>query len=165
MSVLKEAQINTLIKEFGLEPLDERCIIVKFSPLNLSAQLVDFFAGDFYVLQICKDKIVLIPINKLDMTMNVTLKKEVALNLPKSSIRSVEIQEKGFNYLLLIKTHTDQIALLIQQKEANSLRSSGGLTAESMQMGILTDRNWHADNLDNVLNDLKQLSSGLTKEN
>lgn len=158
MATVKETKVNEIINELGFEPLEGKCIVVKFAPPNLSAKLIDFFIGDFFVLQLCKNEVVLVPFSKMTIKMEAKLEKEPALVISKTSIKSVEIQEDGLNYSITITTDTDQITLTAQQKEVNFLRSSGGLTAESMQMGILPDKNWHADNLDGVLIDLKNIS-------
>lgn len=153
-----EININEIISELGFEPLEGKCIVVKFEPANLSAKLIDFFVGDFYVLQICKDDIILVPFSKLTMEMKIKLEKEAALVTPKASIKSVEVEESGFNYRIVITTDTDKITLTVQQKEISSIRSSGGLASEFTKLGLLK-KNWHSENLDGVLSDLKLIQN------
>lgn len=151
-----EININEISRELGFEPQEGKCIIVKFLPPNLSARLVDFFVGDFYVLQICKDEIILLPFSKITMTMVIKLKKEAAFVIPKKEIEKVEIDKDGFNYSITITTNSDTLTLTAQQKEMSDFRSSGGLASEFSWTGQ-GKKNWHVDNLDAVLNELKEL--------
>ena len=47
-----EKTLLTVLAELGLEPLDDRAIIVKFAPENLSAKIARFFSMEFYVLHL-----------------------------------------------------------------------------------------------------------------
>lgn len=152
----KEININEISRELGFEPQEGKCIIVKFLPPNLSARLVDFFVGDFYVLQICQDEIILLPFSKITMTMVIELKKEAAFIIDKKEIEAVKIEKDGFNYSIAITTISDTIILTAQQKEMSSFRSSGGLASEFSWTGQ-PKKNWHVDNLEIVLNDLSKL--------
>ena len=58
-------------------------------------------------MQLCKDEIVLVPFS----TMTATLKKEVTLQIPYASIKSVEVTEDLLNYQIAITTDTDTIRL------------------------------------------------------
>lgn len=115
-----------------------------------------FFVGDFYVLLICKNEVILLPFTKLTLTMVVKLKKEAAFVIPKNEIKSVAIEKDGFNYNIAIDTTTDVIILTAQQAEMSSFRSSGGLASEFSWTGQ-SKKNWHMENLDAVLNDLREL--------
>ncbi len=59
-----EKTLLTVLAELGLEPLDDRAIVVKFAPENLSAKIARFFSMEFYVLQLCTDKLVLLPFSQ-----------------------------------------------------------------------------------------------------
>ena len=56
-----EATVKQFIQEAGYEPLEDRCIIVKYAPTNLSEQFAAFFNSEFYVLQMCKHEVILLP--------------------------------------------------------------------------------------------------------
>ena len=144
-----EKKVYKVINEAGLKALENKCIIVKYAPHNLSAKILEFFNSEFYVLQLCEHEIVLIP-------LNMTLKKEELLVIPYSRIKSIEISEDLLNYIISITTDTDIIRLSTQQKELSNLRTSGSLT--SKKAGI-TLENWHKDNLDITLEALKKIDT------
>lgn len=145
----KETEVWEVIKNAGYDPVLNRSIIVSYAPANLSATIANFFSNEFYVLQICKNELVLVPFGKISMN----LKKEVALEIPLESIRSIEIAESGLNYNIAIEMGDDKITLTTQQKELSDLRSAG------MLAGLITlNKNWHKDNLDDTLEELKKLA-------
>lgn len=138
-----------IIENAGFQPLKNKGIIVKYAPQNLSEKITKFFNMDFYVLQLCKNEVILIPFNQM-----ATLKKEVVLQIPYSSIKSVNISEDILNYVITIETNTDVIRLTTQQKELSDLRSSGSLSVESIG---LSTKNWHKKNLSTTLEALRNL--------
>ena len=144
-----EKKVGEIIENAGFEPLKNKGIIVKYAPQNLSEKIAKFFNMDFYVLQLCKNEVILIPFNQV-----ATLKKEVALQIPYSSIKSVNISEDSLNYVISIETDTDVIRLTTQQKELSNLRSSGILSVESKGLSI---KNWHKENLITTLEALRNL--------
>lgn len=144
--------ITTLVN-LGLDPLDDRAIIVKFAPKNLSARIAEFFNAEFYVLQLCKEKIVLIPFSKLTLA----LKKEVTLEISYDDIQSVSINEDGFNDVITINTKTDTLRLTAQQKELMGFRSSAYLSCDGLKLFYGTDDYWHGRNLEATLKDLEAL--------
>lgn len=144
-----EKKVWSIIEQAGFEPLKNKGIIVKYAPQNLSEKIAKFFNMDFYVLQLCKDEILLIPFNQM-----ASLKKEIVLQIPYSTISAVEISDDILNYVITIKTDTDTIRLTAQQKELSDFRSSGTLSIENMGLNM---KNWHKDNLDSTLDTLKGL--------
>ena len=153
-----ERKINDFLKDAGYEPREGKTIIVKYAPENLSDQIAKFFSMEFYVLQICKKSIVLVPFNKV----TVALKKEVALEIPFSRIRSVSIIEKFLNYLITLETEDGTINLSTQQAELSEWRTSGSLTfgGSILDSGIsaaevFKGQNWHRKNLEETLEALK----------
>lgn len=68
-----EKKVFEIIKEAGFEPIEDKGIVVKYAPENLSAKIANFFSMEFYVLQLCKDELVLVPFS----TITAGLKKEV----------------------------------------------------------------------------------------
>lgn len=100
---------------------------------------------EFFVLQICRGELVLVPFGKLDWG----LKKEVTLAIPFSKIRDVEMKKAGLNDYLTIRTEEDVITLSIQQKELSFLRSSGILGGS-----------WHGENMDETIKMLQELPKG-----
>ena len=77
-----EKKVFEIIKEAGFEPIEDKGIVVKYAPENLSAKIANFFSMEFYVLQLCRDELVLIPFS----TFTLGLKKEVTLQIPYSTI-------------------------------------------------------------------------------
>lgn len=73
-----EKKVFEIIKEAGFEPIEDKGIVVKYAPENLSAKIANFFSMEFYVLQLCKDELVLVPFS----TITAGLKKEVTLQIP-----------------------------------------------------------------------------------
>lgn len=142
-----EKKVFEVIKEAGFEPIKDKGIIVKYAPENLSAKIANFFSMEFYVLQLCTDELVLVPFS----TITAGLKKEVTLQIPYSTIESVEITEDMLNYQIAITTDTDTIRLTAQQKELSDFRSAGVLAFynEGLKMS-----NWHKENLDGTLKTL-----------
>lgn len=148
-----EKTLLTVLAELGLEPLDDRAIIVKFAPENLSAKIARFFSMEFYVLQLCTDKLVLLPFSQLTLA----LKREVALEIPYSEIQSVSINEDGLNYRVTITTLGDTIRLTTQQKELMGFRTSAMLSWDGIKFIYGSDDTWHGRNLDATLADLAKL--------
>lgn len=149
-----EKTLLTVLAELGLEPLDDRAIVVKFAPENLSAKIARFFSMEFYVLQLCKDKLVLLPFSQLTLA----LKREVALEIPYSEIQSVSVNEDGLNYLVTITTLDDTIRLTAQQKELMVFRTSAMLSWDGIKFIYGSDDTWHGRNLDATLADLAKLA-------
>ena len=67
----------------------------------------------------------LVPFSKITLS----LKKEVALEIPYESIHKVEVREDMLNYRIELDTDDGLIALSAQQKELSEFRSSGTLAA------------------------------------
>ncbi len=149
-----EKTLLTVLAELGLEPLDDRAIVVKFAPENLSAKIARFFSMEFYVLQLCTDKLVLLPFSQLTLA----LKREVALEIPYSEIQSVSINEDGLNYRVTITTLGDTIRLTTQQKELMGFRTSAMLSWDGIKFIYGSDDTWHGRNLDATLADLAKLA-------
>lgn len=145
-----EKKVWEIIKEAGLAPVKNKGIIVKYAPENLSQKLKDFFSMEFYVLQLCKDEIVLVPFSAFTLV----LKKEVALRIPYSAIRDIKIEEDLLNYTILVETASDRIILSTQQKELSDFRSSGVLSYDGKGLKIW---NWHKENFDATMKDLKNI--------
>ena len=105
---------------------------------------------EFYVLQMCRDELVLVPFSKLSGT----LEKSVTLEIPYAAIRSVEVSEEMLNDRITITTGTDVIAFTAQQKELSGWRTSSVL---SWYMDGLKISSWHAENMDGTLKALRAL--------
>lgn len=146
----KEAKVWEIIREAGFEPIENKSIIVSYAPANLSDAIVRFLgvSTEFFVLQICRDELVLVSFGRLDWG----LKKDAALVIPFSEIMDVEIKDAALNYHITIRTEKDVITLSAQQKELSALRSSG------MLGGSLTEGNWHSENLDSTLQMLQEIA-------
>lgn len=144
-------EVKKFIQGAGYEPLEDRCIIVKYAPENLSEQFAAFFNSEFYVLQMCEHEIVLLPFN----TTWGNLRKDVSLVLPYGDIQSVELEDTMLNTVITIRTGSDTIRLTTQQAELSGLRSSG--VYATMYAGSF--KNWHKENLDGTLEALKDLGT------
>ena len=146
-----EKKVFEIIKEAGFNPIDNKGIVVKFAPDNLSAKIAKFFSMEFYVSQLCNDELVLVPFS----TITAGLKKEVTLQIPYSEIKSVEITEDMLNYQIAIITDTDTIRLTAQQKELSGFRSTGMLAFYNDGLKV---SNWHKENLDGTLKMLSDIA-------
>lgn len=144
-----ERTVSQFIQEAGYQPLEDRCIIVKYAPENLSEQVTAFFNSEFYVLQMCEHEIILLPFN----TTWGNLRKDVSLVLPYEDIQSAELEDAMLNTVITIRTGADTIRLTTQQAELSDLRSSG--VYATMYAGSF--KNWHKENLDGTLKALTEL--------
>ena len=144
-------EVQKFTQEAGYKPLEDRCIIVKYAPENLSEQITAFFNSEFYVLQMCEHEIVLLPFN----TTWGNLRKDISLVLPYEDIQSVALEDDLLNTIITIRTDDDEIRLTTQQAELSDLRSSG--IYASIYSGFF--KNWHKENLDGTLAELKGLGS------
>lgn len=145
----KELKIQEIIKQTGCEPIEHLTIIVRYTPANLSDRIAHFFGSQYYVLQVCRTALVLLPLH----TVTAAPQKEPALTLPLANIQSVSITEDFLDYRIELQTKEGAIALSAQQKELSMLRSSGFFAAEDVA-GI---KNWHCRNLECTLTYLKEL--------
>ena len=144
-------EVQKFTQAAGYKPLEDRCIIVKYAPENLSEQITAFFNSEFYVLQMCEHEIILLPFN----TTWGNLRKDVSLVLPYGDIQWVELKDDMLNTVITIRTESDTIRLTTQQAELSDLRSSG--IYASIYSGFF--KNWHKENLDGTLAELKGLGS------
>jgi len=142
-------EVQKFTQEAGYKPLENRCIIVKYAPENLSEQITAFFNSEFYVLQMCEHEIILLPFN----TTWGNLRKDISLVLPYEDIRSVELEDVKLNTVITIRTMSDTSRLTTQQAELSDLRSSG--IYASIYSGFF--KNWHKENLDGTLKALTEL--------
>ncbi len=151
---LDESGRKYLVK-IGLEPVGNRAILVEYAPNdNLGDKLAHFFSSEPYILQMCKNELVLIPMHMHVVAGTVayySLENKVALQLSYSSIRSVEITEKGLNHMVSITTDTDTIRLQSPKKGVSSFMGSTGA--------------WHINNIDDTLQMLKGLQVNKAIEN
>ena len=142
-------EVKKFVQELGYQPLEDRCIIIKYAPENLSEQIMAFFNSEFYVLQMCEHEIVLLPFN----TTWGNLRKDISLVLPYEDIQSVELEDVKLNTVITIRTGSDTIRLTAQQAELSDLRSSG--IYATIYAGFF--KNWHKENLDGTLKALTEL--------
>lgn len=148
-----EKTLLNILAELGLEPLEERAIVVKYAPENLSARIANFFNIEFYVLQLCRDKLVLLPFSQLSLA----LKREVTLEIPYKDIQHTSIDEDGFNNVISITTTDGTVRLTTQQKELMGFRTSAMLSWEGIKFIYGADDTWHGRNLDATLEALRSL--------
>ena len=144
-------EVKKFAQELGYQPLEDRCIIIKYAPENLSEQIMAFFDSEFYVLQMCEHEVVLLPFN----TTWGNLRKDISLVLPYEDIQSVALEDDLLNTIITIRTDDDEIRLTTQQAELSDLRSSG--IYASIYAGFF--KNWHKENLEGTLKALKKLGT------
>ncbi len=163
-----EKDVSKIIKELGYEPKEHACIVVKYAPDDtLGSKLTNFFTLEYYIMQLCEEEIVFIPLQAIFFA-GMFPKKEIALRIPYDTIRSVNITEvqNTLNYEVTFTTDTDTIRLSVQKKEwsefrsagtvatGNSFLSVGGLAVASKDWQSI---NWHRQNLDNTFSLLRNI--------
>ena len=139
----RDDKIWEYTRQAGFQPLEDRCIIVKYAPENSSEKITAFFNSEFYALQMCEHEMILLP---FDPTWT-SLRKDVSLVLPYGDIQSVELKDDMLNTVITIRTGDDEIRLTTQQRALSDLRISG-LYATQYAGGF---KNWHKKNLEGTL--------------
>ena len=94
-------------------------------------------------------------------------KKEIALQIPYDTLRSVKITEveKTLNYEVSFTTDTDTIRLSVHKKEWSEFRTSGTVATGNTFLNVggfaatksWKSINWHRQNLDNTFSYLQNL--------
>ena len=162
-----EKNVSKIIKELGYEPKEHACIVVNYAPDDsLGSKLSHFFTLEYYIMQLCEEKIVFVPLRVIFFA-GMFPKKEIALRIPYDTLRSVKITEVNkFNYEVTFTTDTDTIRLSVQKKEWSEFRSSGTVATGNsfLNVGALAAAskdwksiNWHRQNLDNTFSLLQNL--------
>ncbi|MBP1042236.1 hypothetical protein I6N95_14550 [Vagococcus sp. BWB3-3] len=154
----KEHTFLTDLVDMGYEPIENRAIVVRFQPKNLSGEIADFFSVDnYYVLQICKEELVLLPVYLHKWKGTFQTNRDDLLAIPFTTIKEITSEENGVNYLLTIRLDEQTMAFKVQQKELSGFRTSGAIGAEANFWGTRV-KNWHKDNFDHTLADLLALT-------
>lgn len=156
-----EKNVNKIIKELGYEPKEHACIVVKYAPDDsLSSKLAQFFTLEYYIMQLCENEIVFLPLKTIFFA-GMFPKKEIALRIPYDTLRSAEIAEVSntLNYEVTFTTDTDTIRLSVMKKEWSEFRAAGTVATGNsfLNVGVLgaateswKSINWHRQNLDNT---------------
>lgn len=145
-------RITQVLQRIGYDPEEGKSIVVSYAPVNLSDRIrKTLFWNNYYALSLCKESIVLLPFSNVWADV----KKEVALELPYSSICGVEVSEEGLSYRIDIRLADEEepISLMAQQGELSAFRSSGIFSLEDWTFC----NNWHQKNLMNTLKVLQKL--------
>ena len=151
-------RMTQILEKMGFEPEEGKAIVVSYAPENLSDRIKRLLSfTNFYALSFCKESIVLIPFSTYwaDVKKEAVLKREGILELPYSSIRSVEVTETGLNYRIDIRLEDEVISLSAQQAELSLLRMSGMYSMEDWTCV----NSWHKNNLNVTLKALKEISA------
>lgn len=163
-----EKNVSKIIKELGYEPKEHACIVVNYAPDDsLGSKLSHFFTLEYYIMQLCEEEIVFIPLQAIFFA-GMFPKKEIALRIPYDTLQSVKITEveKTLNYEVTLTTDTDTIRLSVQKKEWSEFRSAGTIATGNsfLSVGGLAVNskdgksiNWHRQNLDNTFSLLQKL--------
>ncbi len=155
-------RMNQTLEKMGFEPEEGKMIVVSYAPENLSDRIAKllgsiFQSYNFYALSFCKEYIVLLPFSTYwaDVKKEAVLNKEGILELPYSSIRSVEVSEMGLNYRIDIRLEDEVISLSAQQAELSLLRMSGMYSMEDWTCV----NSWHKNNLKETLKALQEIGA------
>ena len=162
-----EKNVSKIIKELGYKPKEHACIVVNYAPDDsLGSKLSHFFTLEYYIMQLCEEEIVFLPIQVIFFA-GMYPKKEIALRIPYDTLRSVKITEVSkLNYEVTFTTDTDTIRLSVQKKEWSEFRSAGTIATGNsfLNVGVLAAAteswksiNWHRQNLDNTFSLLQNL--------
>lgn len=163
-----QKNVSKIIKELGYEPKENACIVVNYAPDDsLGSKLSHFFTLEYYIMQLCEEEIVFIPLQAIFFA-GMFPKKEIALRIPYDTLQSVKITEveKTLNYEVTLTTDTDTIRLSVQKKEWSEFRSAGTIATGNsfLSVGALAVNskdgksiNWHRQNLDNTFSLLQKL--------
>lgn len=161
-----EKNVSKIIKELGYEPKEQACIVVKYAPDDsLGSKLSNFFTLEYYIMQLCEEEIVFLPLQTIFFA-GMFPKKEIALRIPYDTLRSVNITEVNkLNYEVTFTTDTDTIRLLVQKKEWSEFRAAGTVATGNsfLNVGVFANSkswksiNWHRQNLDNTFSLLQNL--------
>lgn len=162
-----QKNVSKIIKELGYKPKEHACIVVNYAPDDsLGSKLSHFFTLEYYIMQLCEEEIVFLPLQVIFFA-GMFPKKEIALRIPYDTLRSVKITEVSkLNYEITFTTDTDTIRLSVQIKEWSEFRSAGTVATENsfLNVGALTagskdwkSINWHRQNLDNTFSLLQNL--------
>ena len=155
-------RMNQILEKMGFEPEEGKMIVVSYAPENLSDTIARLLKAafqyvNFYALSFCKESIVLLPFSTYwaDVKKDAVLKKEGIVELPYSSIRSVEVSETGLNYRIDIQLEDEVISLSAQQAELSLMRMSAMYSMEDWTCV----HSWHKNNLKGTLNALKEIGA------
>ena len=162
-----EKNVSKIIKELGYEPKEHACIVVNYAPDDsLGSKLSHFFTLEYYIMQLCEEEIVFVPLRVIFFA-GMFPKKEIALRIPYDTLRSVKITEVNkFDYEVTFTTDTDTIRLSVHKKEWSEFRTSGTVATGNsfLNVGALAvaskdwkSINWHRQNLDNTFSLLQNL--------
>ncbi len=162
-----EKNVSKIIKELGYKPKEHACIVVNYAPDDsLGSKLSHFFTLEYYIMQLCEEEIVFLPLRTIFFA-GMFPKKEIALRIPYDTLRPVKITEVSkLNYEVTFTTDTDTIRLSVQKKEWSEFRSAGTIATGNsfLNVGVLAAAteswksiNWHRQNLDNTFSLLQNL--------
>lgn len=161
-----EKNVSKIMKELGFEPKEHACIVVKYAPDDsLGSKLSHFFTLEYYIMQLCEEEIVFVPLRVIFFA-GMFPKKEIALRIPYDTLRSVKITEVNkFDYEVTFTTDTDTIRLSVHKKEWSEFRTSGTVATGNTFLNVggfaATESwksiNWHRQNLDNTFSYLQNL--------
>ena len=90
-----EKNVSKIIKELGYKPKEHACIVVNYAPDDsLGSKLSHFFTLEYYIMQLCEEEIVFLPLRTIFFA-GMFPKKEIALRIPYDTLRPVKITEIG----------------------------------------------------------------------
>ena len=162
-----EKNVSKIIKELGYKPKEHACIVVNYAPDDsFGSKLSHFFTLEYYIMQLCEEEIVFLPIQVIFFA-GMYPKKEIALRIPYDTLRSVKITEVSkLNYEVTFTTDTGTVRLSVQKKKWSEFRTAGTVATGYSFLNVgalvaLTESwksiNWHRKNLDNTFSLLQKL--------
>ncbi len=162
-----EKNVSKIIKELGYKPKEHACIVVNYAPDDsLGSKLSHFFTLEYYIMQLCEEEIVFLPLRTIFFA-GMFPKKEIALRIPYDTLRPVKITEVSkLNYEVTFTTDTGTVRLSVQKKKWSEFRTAGTVATGYSFLNVgalvaLTESwksiNWHRKNLDNTFSLLQNL--------
>lgn len=162
-----EKNVSKIIKELGYKPKEHACIVVNYAPDDsLGSKLSHFFTLEYYIMQLCEEEIVFLPLRTIFFA-GMFPKKEIALRIPYDTLRPVKITEVSkLNYEVTFTTDTGTVRLSVQKKKWSEFRTAGTVATGYSFLNVgalvaLTESwksiNWHRKNLDNTFSLLQKL--------
>lgn len=145
------SKVMEAVLKVGYKPKERRAIVVKYQGDNVVESVVKTVFPSFYVLQICEDEILLLPFSNWDQM----LKAKVHIAIPYKDIVNIDVESSMLNYNIEIKTKDEDIKLNTQKSELSGLRLSGLLAC--INDSFFGNRNWHGEDLDDTLEELKAI--------
>lgn len=147
--LLEETQLDGL-RSFGVIPLKNCSIMVQFTTTILHRFLANlpFRKKTCYVLQICQNELLLLPLKQSG-----EIKGKDIIKIKTSTIRRLTIETDDYSYYINITCVYGSIQLITSTKELVKLKTRGS-SPENHYWGT---KNWHQKNFSHTIEQLEHL--------